>query len=103
MPDHDGELARGRNRRHVLTATSPYAQEEGPQRTGRSRRCPGRLDQHAACMAAALLRDPPMVGRTWPRLPDARVQAKIAHQLLRAAEAPDVADGCGYRERHHHV
>src|SRR5215204_168665 len=44
-----------------------------------------------------------MMGGSGPRLPDTWVQAEIAHQLLRAVEASDIANGCSHRERHHHV
>ena len=59
MPDHDGEFARGCDGCDMLAAAGPDAQEEGPQRSRRACGRPGRLDEHAARMSAALLGDPP--------------------------------------------
>src|SRR5208282_5979499 len=73
---------------------------QGPRRSGG---CPSRLDQHAAGMSPPLLGDPTMVCWTWSRLPDARIETEITHELLRLDEAVDVADRCGDGERHDHV
>ena len=45
-----------------------------------------------AGMAAADLADPAVLGEPEPGLPDTRVEPEVAHQLLRAGEAADVAD-----------
>ena len=71
MPDQDGQLARRRDSCHMLTPPGPHPKEKSSQGTWRSRCCPGRLNQHTACMSASLLRDPPMVGRPRSGLPDA--------------------------------
>ena len=64
MPDDHRELAGGRDGGDMLTAAGAYSQEERAQRTWRSRRRPGRLDEHAARMSAALLGDPAVIGRS---------------------------------------
>ena len=87
MPDHDSKFASSRNGRHVLAAPGPDTEEEGAQWAWCPRRRPGRLDQHAAGVAAPLLGDPPMIRRSGSRLPDARVQAEIADKLVRRIEA----------------
>ena len=43
-------------------------------------------------MPTALFCDPAMIGRPRARLPHARVEAEVAHQLLRLLEASHVAD-----------
>ena len=63
MPDHDSELACGGDGCDVLAAAGSHTQEEGSQRSRRTRRRPGCLDEHAAGMASSLLGDPPVVGR----------------------------------------
>ena len=54
-------------------------------------------------MAASLLGDPSMTGGPWPRLPDARIEAEIADELLRTVEALDRADSRHERQRDDHV
>src|SRR5580704_19497707 len=88
----------------MLPALRSDPQKESAQRP---RRRPGggpsRLDQHSAGMSAPLFGDPAMVSGTWSRLPDARIETEITHQLLRLAEAVDVADRRDDGERHDHV
>ncbi len=103
MLDYDSQLASRRNGCHVLTPPSSDAQKEGPQRSWRSCGRPGSLYQHATGMASALLGDPPMVGRSGARLPDAGVYAEVADQLLRTVEASNISDSRCHGERHHHV
>jgi len=96
------ELAGNGDGGNLMTPPRPNPYEKGVQRPGRLGRRPGGLDQHGAGMAAADLADAAVVGGTEPRLMHARVQAEIAHQLLRAGEAADIADRRhkpgGYRE-----
>jgi hypothetical protein len=87
----------------MLIAAGPHAQEERAQRTRRSRRRPGGLDEHAARMSAALLGNPPVISRSRSRLSDARVEVEVADKLLRLLEAPNLADRRHDGERHHHV
>jgi hypothetical protein len=103
MPDQNGELASRRDGGHMLPALRSDPQKEsaqGPRRPGGG---PSRLDQHSAGMSAPLLGDPAMVSGTRSRLPDARIETEITHELLRIAEAVDVADPCDDGERHDHV
>jgi hypothetical protein len=103
MPDDHRELAGGRDSGDMLTAAGAYSKEERTQRTRRSRRRPSRLDEHAARMPTALLGDPAVIRGPRTRLAHTRVEAKVAHQLLRLLEASHVTD-CGHDgERHHHV
>ena len=92
MPDQDGQLARCRDSCHMLTPPGPHPKEKGSQGTWCSRRCPGRLNQHPACMSASLLRDPPMVGRPRSGLPDAWIETEVAGELLRPREALDISN-----------
>ena len=102
MPAQHRELAGNGDGGDLMTPPRPDAHEEGVQRPGRLGRRPGGLDQHGAGMAAADLADAAVLGSAEPRLAHPRVQAEIAHQLLRAGEAADVADRRhepgGYRE-----
>jgi hypothetical protein len=75
VPDDDRDLPGRRNRRNVLAAACRDPQEEGPERPGGARRGPGRLHEHAACLASTLFGDPPMPDRPVAGLMDARVQA----------------------------
>ena len=81
----------------AVTLTTPT------QRTRRSRCRPSRLDKHAARMPTALLGDPAVIRGPRTRLAHTRVEAKVAHQLLRLLEASHVADRRHNGERHHHV
>src|ERR1700729_1983706 len=87
MPDEHRELTGGRDSGDMLTAAGADSQEERPQRTRRSRCRPSRLDEHAARMPTALLRDPAVIRGPGTRLAHTRVEAKVAHQLLRLLEA----------------
>jgi hypothetical protein len=103
MPDHDGELACSRDGSDMLATAGPDAEEKSAQRSWRSRRRPGRFDEHTARMSAALLGDPTMVGGAWSGLPDAWVQAEITHKLLRLIETGHLADRRLHRQRDGHV
>src|SRR5271155_1322886 len=61
MPDEHRELTGRRDSGDMLTAAGADSQEERPQRTRRSRCRPSRLDEHAARMPTALLRDPAVI------------------------------------------
>src|ERR1700690_1620315 len=89
--------------RAVATAAGADSQEERTQRTRRSRCRPSRLDEHATRMPTALLRDPVVIRGPRTRLAHTRVEAKVAHQLLRLLEASHVAYRGYDGERHHHV
>jgi hypothetical protein len=93
VPDQHRELAGRCHRRHLVPALGADAQEEGTQGTARFGCGPGRLDQEAPRMAAAMLADPTMLGDAQTRLPDTGIEPEIAHQLLRFEEAGNVADG----------
>src|SRR5580700_9366238 len=92
MPDEHRELTGGRDSSDMLTAAGADSQEERTQWTRRSRCRPSRLDEHAARMPTALLRDPAVIRGPRTRLAHTRVEAKVAHQLLRLLEASHVAD-----------
>jgi hypothetical protein len=55
VPAEHGQLARCRDDRDLHAATGTDAFVEGVQRPGRLRRRPGRVDEHAACVRAAVL------------------------------------------------
>ena len=75
----------------------------------KARNEPGtRVAAHAASTSMprervrSLLGDPSMVSRSWPRLPDARIEAEIADKLRRAVEALGSAD-CPYDRQCDHA
>jgi len=103
MPDDHRELPGCRDGGDMLTAAGANPKEEGAQGTGRSRRRPGGLDEHAARMSAALLGNPSVISRSRSGLSDARVEAEVADELLRLPEASNLADRRHDGERHHHV
>ena len=92
MPAEDGQLAGHGDGSDLVAPLRPDPHEEGMQRS----RClggrPRGLDEHRPGMTASGLADPAMVGGAETRLAHARVQAEVAHQLLRALEPGDVAD-----------
>ena len=92
MPAQRSELACYRNGGNLVATTRADTDEEGAQWARCFRRCPGRLNQHRARMAAPGLTDPAMMGRTKPRLAHPRVQPEVAHQFLRRAEPIDAAN-----------
>ena len=102
VPAQHCKLAGNGDGSNLMTPPRPNTHEEGVQRPGCLGRRPSGLDQHGAGVAAADLADAAMVGGAETRLAHARVQSEIAHQLLRAGEAADVADRRhqpgGYRE-----
>ena len=92
MPAQHGQLARHGDGRDLVTAPGSDAQKERAQRAWRLGCRPGRLDQHGARMRTAALADAAMLRQTEAGLPHPRVQADIAHELLRDGEAAHVAD-----------
>src|SRR5262245_64677941 len=64
-----------------------------PRRLGSG---PRRLDQHGARMCPAMLADPAVLGEAQAGLPDSGIEPDIAHKLLGAAEALDIADRGNY-------
>ena len=72
---------------------------ERAQRARGLDRDPGGLDEHPARVRAALLGDPSVRRGLVAGLLDARVQAEVADELVRRAEAGEVADGGGDRHR----
>jgi hypothetical protein len=70
----------------VMAAPGADAHEKSMQWTGRFSSCPGRLDQHGVRVTAADLADATVMGGSQSRLPHARVQPEIAHQLLWAID-----------------
>jgi hypothetical protein len=76
MPDEHRELTGGRDSGDMLTAAGADSQEERPQGTRRSRCRPSRLDEHAARMPTALLRDPAVIRGPTTRLAHTRVEAR---------------------------
>ena len=87
----------------LVAAAGADADEEGVQRPRGLRRRPGGLDEHRPSVAAADLADPPMMGSTETGLADTRVETEIAHQLLWAREAGDVADRRHQSRRHRQI
>lgn len=100
MPTQDRQLARYRNGSDLMAAAGADADEEAAQRTGRLGSRPGRFDQHRACVAAPHLADATMLRKTKARLANPRIEAKIADELLRRGETPDIAD-CRHQPSRH--
>src|SRR5712692_4355292 len=69
VPAEHDELSGDGDRGDVRSSASPDALREGPERTGGSRRRPGRLHEHMACSGGPLLGDRAMPGRRGTRLP----------------------------------
>ena len=92
VPAEHGQLARDGDRGDLVAAAGADADEEGVQRARGFCRRPRGLHQHRPGVAAPDLADPPMVSGAEPRLAHTRIEAEVAHQLLRAREAGDVAD-----------
>jgi hypothetical protein len=72
---------------HPAPGRDPLVQ--GPQRARGAQRGERGLHQHPAGLATAGLRDPALVGGCPTGLAHPRVQAKVGHELVRAAEAVD--------------
>ena len=66
--------------------------EEGMKRPRRLGGSPRRLNQHRPGMAATDLADTAVMSGPQARLAHPRVQAKVADELARALEPPDIAD-----------
>ena len=94
VPDEDRQLARRCDGGDGLAALDADAMEESAQRTWARGDRPRRLDEHAAGVAAPLMRDVPVVRRMVAGLVHRWVQPEVADELLGTGEPIDVADGC---------
>src|SRR3546814_3467185 len=92
MPAQDRQLAGEGDRGDLVAAFCSDSDEEGMQRTWRLGGSPCRFNQHGPRMASTDLADASMM--RWPQagLTNPWIKPEIAHQLLRAGKATDVAD-----------
>src|SRR5260221_2649246 len=92
MPDDHRQLARRCYRGNVLPPPRGDTLEERAKRTRGASRSPRGFDEHSSSLTASLFGDPAMIGGTFTRLANARIQAKIANQLQWLPEPTDVSD-----------
>jgi len=92
MPAQHRQLASGGHHRDLEPPPRPDSLIERPQRPGRLARHPGGLDQHAAGIGPALLRDVAVHRREVAGLADLRVEAEVADQLVGRGEPAEVSD-----------
>src|SRR6201997_1964231 len=62
MPGEDSDLASRGDSRNLLAASALDANEERPQWSRSTRRCPGRLHEHGTCVCTAMLADMSVMG-----------------------------------------
>ena len=92
MPDEDGELAHRRDDGAARAAAVTHKLVERRERARRPGGSMGRLGEQTMGVSLAGSADVAAHRRPIPRLPDARVETEIAHELGWSVEAADVAD-----------